>query len=294
MKQYFLILFLVVALAACDNGNGDADAYGNFEAIETFVSAEVNGKALELNAEEGQELKEGSRIGLIDTVPVVIKRDQLLATRSSAVTKLEQVNASLEVLKAQKLILKKDFERIKKMKNDGAATQKQFDDVEGQLNVMEQQEKSFRAQMNTIHAEVKVIDAQLDGVLDQLNRCHVLMPITGTVLQKFSEKGEMIVAGKPILKVADLSTVYLRAYVTGKQLPHIRLGQKVEVLFDKDESSNQSVDGTISWISSAAEFTPKIIQTKEERVDQVYAIKVLVKNDGRLKIGMPGEVKFVQ
>ena len=292
MIRYYFILLIIPVLTACQSGDGESDAYGNFEAIETFVSSEVSGKALQLNVEEGQYLKTGTLICLVDTVPVVIRRDQLLASRIAAISQLDQVNASLNVLKAQKAVLQKDYERISKMLNDGAATQKQFDDVEGQLNVLDRQADSHQAQMNSIRAEVKVVDAQLAAVLDQLKRCRVQMPVDGTILQKYSEVGEMIIAGKPILKVANLETIYLRAYITGKQLPAIQLGQTVQVIFDKDETTDQSIEGSISWISASAEFTPKIIQTKEERVDQVYAIKVLVKNDGRLKIGMPGEVKF--
>lgn len=292
MIRYYFILLILSVLTACQSGDGESDAYGNFEAIETFVSSEVTGKALQLNAKEGQVLKTGTLVCLVDTVPIVIKRDQLEASRLAAISKLDQVNASLEVLMAQKEVLQKDFQRVTKMLKDGAATQKQFDDVEGQLTVLDRQADSHQAQMNSIHAEVKVVEAQLAGVLDQLKRCGVKMPLDGTILQKYSEAGEMIMAGKPILKVANLETIYLRAYVTGKQLPAIQLNQKVQVIFDKDETTDQSMEGTISWISSSAEFTPKIIQTKEERVDQVYAIKVLVKNDGRLKIGMPGEVKF--
>ncbi len=292
MIRYYWMLLMGLAMTACHSGDGESDAYGNFEAIETFVSSEVSGKAMQLSVQEGQQLKSGALVCLVDTVPVVIKRDQLLASRTAAMSQLDQVHASLRVLMAQNAILQKDYERISKMLNDGAATQKQFDEVEGQLNVLDRQADSHQAQMNSIRAEVKVVEAQLEGVLDQLQRCRVQMPLDGTILQKYSEAGEMILAGKPILKVANLETIYLRAYVTGKQLPAIQLGQSVQVIFDKDETTNQSIDGSISWISSAAEFTPKIIQTKEERVDQVYAIKVLVQNDGRLKIGMPGEVKF--
>jgi len=290
--RYYFILLISSVLTACHSGDGDADAYGNFEAVETFVSSEVSGKALQLMVEEGQNLKIGELVCLVDTVPIVIKRDQMEASRLAAISQLDQVSASLEVLKAQKEVLQKDYQRITKMLNDGAATQKQFDDVEGQLTILDRQADSRQAQMNSIRAEVKVVEAQLAGVWDQLKRCRVQMPVDGTVLQKYSEAGELIMAGKPILKVANLETLYLRAYVTGKQLPGIQLNQKVQVIFDKDETTNQSMEGTIAWISSSAEFTPKIIQTKEERVDQVYAIKVLVKNDGRLKIGMPGEIKL--
>ncbi len=193
---------------------------------------------------------------------------------------------------AQKEILEKDFQRLSNMLKDGAATQKQYDDVEGQMVVIDRQVKSHQAQLNSIVAEVAVVDTQIAALEDQLSRCRVRMPVRGTILQKFNQTGELAVAGKPLAKVADLERLYLRAYVSGNQLPNIKIGQKVTVLIDRDKKTNQSLEGTITWIASSAEFTPKIIQTKEERVDQVYAIKVLVLNDGRVKIGMPGEVKF--
>lgn len=291
IKNIFWVALLAIAVS-CNNGEEDSDAYGNFEATDIQISAEVNGRILQLEAEEGQRLKKSELIALIDTVPLLLKRNQLMASRKAAQSKIDQVQASVEVLKAQKGVLMKDVTRVYNMFRDKAATSKQVDDLQGQLQVMDKQLAGLQTQISSVYAELNVIDAQLTEVADQLARCWLTMPLEGTVLQRYAEKGEMAVVGRPVIKVADLDNMYLRAFVSGSQLPGIKIGQKVEVRFDQTEDSNQSLEGTISWISSSAEFTPKIVQTKEERVDLVYAIKVAIRNDGRVKIGMPGEVKF--
>ncbi|MCU4166504.1 HlyD family secretion protein [Carboxylicivirga caseinilyticus] len=287
-----LILAVTLIVAACNNGEDGSDAYGNFEATDKLISSEVSGRVIQLAVEEGQELKEGDLIALIDTTQLVIKRNQLIASRKASQSKTDQVKASIEVLKAQKGVLMKDVTRVYNMYREKAATSKQVDDLQGQVHVMEKQLEGYYTQIESIKAELGVIDAQLAEIEDQLHRCNLMMPSEGTVLQKFVEQGEMAVMGKPVVKVADLNTMFLRAFVTGSQLPEIQIGQKVEVRFDKTEDTNQTIEGTISWISSSAEFTPKIVQTKEERVDLVYAVKIAIENDGRVKIGMPGEVKF--
>ena len=195
------------------------------------------------------------------------------------------------MLQAQKAIVQKDFSRISQMKTEGAATQKQFDDVQGQLEVMTQQLKSHQTTINSINQEVNVVCSQMDEVADKLNRCRIVLPSNGTVLQKLAEAGELVATGKPLLKLANLNQVYLRAYVSGSQLSSIHLGQEVTLRIDKNEKELTVLKGKISWISASAEFTPKIIQTKEERIDLVYAIKVAVVNDGSIKIGMPGEIR---
>ena len=167
-----------------------------------------------------------------------------------------------------------------------------MDDIEGKLDVVNNQIKSTRVQKNSVYAELSALDAQLDMLRDQLKKCHVVNPIDGSVLEQFVEQYELVATGKSIYKIADLSTMDLRVYVSGAQLPHIKIGQKVTVFMDQSKRTNRELEGEVSWISSKAEFTPKIIQTKEERVDLVYAVKVKVKNDGSIKIGMPGEIKF--
>nr|WP_319399090.1 HlyD family efflux transporter periplasmic adaptor subunit [uncultured Carboxylicivirga sp.] len=290
--KYALIMVVVLLASACSNGDDASDAYGNFEATDKLISSEVSGRVLRLKVDEGQQLKQGDLIALIDTVQLTIKRNQLFASRKAALSKIDQVKASMGVLNAQKEVVKKDLQRVSNMYKENAATIKQLDDLQGQEQVMDKQLIGYRAQIESINAEVAVTDAQLTEIEDQLRRCSLIMPSDGTVLQKFVEQGEIAVMGKPVIKVADLNQMYLRAFVSGSQLPNIKIGQKVVVRFDKSEDSNQTMNGTISWISSLAEFTPKIVQTKEERVDLVYAIKVAIENDGRVKIGMPGEVKF--
>lgn len=287
-----LLLTITTIMVACHNGEDGADAYGNFEATDKLISAEVNGRILQLDVEEGQKLKMGQMIASIDTTQLVLKMKQLEASHLASKSKIEQVNANIQVLKTQKSVVEKDLKRVQQMYADKAATSKQLDDLQGQVQVMDKQLMGMQTQIASVNAELEVIDAQLNEVLDQLDRCQLKMPSDGTVLQKFLEQGEMAVLGRPIIKVADLDNMYLRAFVSGSQLPNVKIGQKVTVSFDKTEDTNQSISGTITWISSEAEFTPKIVQTKEERIDLVYAIKVGIENDGRVKIGMPGEVTW--
>lgn len=280
------------ALLGCQNSDDASDAYGNFEATDAIVSSEVSGRVLQVNVDEGELVSKGELISLIDTTMLSIKRQQLLASKRAALSKIAQINASKGVLKAQRAVLAKDVERIYNMYKDNAATSKQLDDAQGQLHVMEKQMLGFDSQIVSVYAEVDVIDTQITELNDQLERCEVRMPMEATILQKFVENGEMSMVGKPVVKVADLSQMYLRAFVSGSQLSQVEIGQVVEVRFDKNKKENHTLSGKVSWISSSAEFTPKIIQTKEERVDLVYAIKVEVENNGQIKIGMPGEIKF--
>jgi HlyD family secretion protein len=291
-KKLILPLIISSILLSCKDGTSGSDAYGNFEATEIYIGSEVNGRAVELTAEEGDLFSTGDVLCRIDTTTYSLQRGQLTARRMSAVTGINQALLSVDVLKTQLQVLQKEYKRISRMLKEQSATQKQFDDVDGQVRILESRILSARAQVQSARSELAVLDAQIAIVNDQLAKCIIKAPVAGTVLEKYREAGELIFPGKPVYKVADLTNVYLRAYVSGGQLSQIKIGQEVEVLFDKDKKSNQSVTGVITWISSSAEFTPKIIQTKDERVDLVYAIKVRVKNDGRIKIGMPGEIKW--
>jgi HlyD family secretion protein len=217
---------------------------------------------------------------------------QLQAQQQAVATKRVNVQAQADVLKEQIDNLKITQGRIHRMFADRAATQQQADDVDGQMRVLEKQMKSTNTQFVSIDSELEVIHAQLNIAKDQLGKCFVRALTPGTVLEKYTEPGELVSPAKAVVKLGDLSQLDLRVYVSGAQLPGIKLGQEVEVLIDQDQDNNQSLKGEVSWISSEAEFTPKIIQTREERVKLVYAVKVTVKNDGRLKIGMPGEVRF--
>ena len=191
-----------------------------------------------------------------------------------------------------RIVMIDEFERVKKMMADNAATQKQYDDMEGQIQILERQINNSRAQYANIEADKTNLDSKVKELDDQLKRSILTSPISGVVLEKYVEQGELTNAGKAVIKVANLKEMILRAYISGNQLPHVKIGQKVKVIIDNDSKTNSELEGTISWISSTSEFTPKIIQTKEERVNLVYAIKVMVPNSGEIKIGMPGEVKF--
>jgi HlyD family secretion protein len=287
-----LIALAFLALSACKSGNNQSDAFGNFEVTETIVSSEATGKVLEINVKEGDKLMAGQLIAQIDTTELYLKKLQTEAQITSTETKRQNVSTQIAVLKEQKKNVQINFDRITKMYAEKAATKQQFDDVNGQANVIDRQITNTNSQFQLINSESDVIKRQLDLLREQLSKCRVKSPVTGTVLEKYLETGELATQGKAILKMADLSNLELKVYVSGAQLPNVKIGNEVKVLVDAGAKEMQGRSGKITWISSESEFTPKIIQTKEERVKLMYAVKVLVPNDGTLKIGMPGEVKF--
>uniref|UniRef100_UPI003217EB98 HlyD family secretion protein n=1 Tax=uncultured Draconibacterium sp. TaxID=1573823 RepID=UPI003217EB98 len=292
MKYYLFIPILGFLLFGCKTTTEQSDAYGNFEAETVIVSAESTGKILQLNVEKGQQIKSGMVAAVIDTVQIQLKMLQIDAQKAAVTSRRQSISSQIEVLKEQRKNLGINETRIQSMLKDGASTQKQLDDIQGQISVINKQIESTKTQYISVSKELEVLDAQKVLLIDQLNRCNVISPIEGTVLETYAEQGELTATGKSLFKVADLSKLDLKVYVSGAQLPEIKLGRQVEVLIDKSEKENQSLTGTITWISSEAEFTPKIIQTKEERVKLVYAVKVAVTNNGTLKIGMPGEIKW--
>ena len=292
MKNNYLLIPLTIFAISCSNGNDKSDAYGNFEAVEIIVSAEAQGKILQFNLEEGNKLNKKQSVGYIDTIPLYLKKQQLIAQLESAAAKLIQVGSQIKVQEEQKITLMRDQDRFSKLVNANAAPSKQLDDINGQLNILNSQVLSTRTQNQSIAGEIKAIKYQVAQVEDQIIKSIISNPVNGTVLEKYIEPGEIAIPGKSLYKIADLSILKLRVYISGVQLPNIKIGQKVKVFIDKNESNNRQLEGSVSWISQQAEFTPKIIQTKDERVNLVYAIKVNVPNDGSLKIGMPGEVKF--
>lgn len=294
MKASSLFLLLpLLTLAACQNNNHLADAYGNFEAQEVIVSSESNGKLVYFAVEEGQQLESGQLIGIIDTVPLILRRKQLQAGIRAITGKTQESQPQVDVLLEQKRNLQREEKRLEALVADNAATPKQLDDIKGQVDVVDKQIAATRSQTSTLNrgilAEIAPLEAQIEQVDDQIQRCYIYNPIKGTVLLKLAEPSEMTAAGKPLYTVANLDELELRAYISGAQLPHLKIGQQLAVFIDETEETNRSLPGTVSWISNKAEFTPKTVQTKEERVNQVYAFKVRVKNDGSLKIGMPGE-----
>ena len=292
MKSYLILLGAVLLLASCNRNTNTSDAYGNFEATETTVSSEEPGKLLFLSVEEGNAYGVDSLVGLIDTSNQHLTLLQLKAARKTAATKTGNISAQIDVLEEQKKNAVRELERFKKMAKEGAATSKQVDDIQGNVDVVNSQINSIRTQNAPVLGELNTHDAQIAIVEEHIRKCHIRTPVKGTVLVKSAEAGEVVSAGKPLFRIADLQDIYLRVYVSGDQLPNIKLGQDVKVLVDKDAKQNRELKGSVTWVSAKAEFTPKIVQTKEERTNLVYAVKVKVANDGSLKIGMPGEVNF--
>tara|TARA_R100001369_G_scaffold92747_1_gene139566 strand:+ start:272 stop:1174 length:903 start_codon:yes stop_codon:yes gene_type:complete len=291
MKYPYLILTsLLISLLGSCTGNGDkADGYGNFEATEITISAEANGKILFLDAEEGSVLGQNKVVGVIDTVQLSLKRDQLLASKNTIFSKSRNVLSQREVLKEQLKVAQNDRTRIENLLKAKAATTKQLDDINGQINIIKEQIKSVETQNSPIINEVKSIEIQVRQIEDQIHKSIIQNPVKGTVLVKYAEPNEITAFGKPLYKIANLEDMILRVYISENQMADLHIGQEVSVKIDSGDDM-KSYPGEISWISESAEFTPKIIQTKEERVNLVYAVKVKVKNDGSLKIGMPAEM----
>jgi HlyD family secretion protein len=287
-KIVALIIFTTV-LASCNSGDDKADGYGNFEATETVISAEGNGKLLEFNIEEGITLKKGNAVGYIDTIQLNLKKEQLLATKNVINAKSAGVLSQISVLKAQLKTATISKNRIENLMKENAGTQQQLDEVNGKVDVINQQIRSVEVQNSSVINELKSLDAQLTQIEDQVTKSKIVNPVQGTVLVKYAEPFEIVGFGKPLYKIANLNSLQLRVYVSETQLTSIKIGQKVMVKVDVAEGM-KSYSGTITWVASEAEFTPKIIQTKEERVNLVYAVKIEVKNDGILKIGMPAEM----
>ncbi len=283
------IIALLLGITSC-HFNGDlADGYGNFEATEVTISAENNGKLVRFDIREGDLIDAGTPVGVIDTIPLSLKKQQLEIQQQLVQSKSKAVLSQIDVLEVKRKLAMKNWERIEKLYSDGAATQKQLDDIHGELEVVEQSIASIVAQNLPVMNELKSIGVQMEQIEDQLQKSRVINPFTGTVLSKYAEAFEVVSYGKPLYKIADLSTLELKVYISESQLSNIKLGQEVSVRVDRDDQMI-SFPGTISWIASESEFTPKIIQTKQERVALVYGVKVQVKNNGALKIGMPAEL----
>jgi HlyD family secretion protein len=292
MRLYKSILIAVITLTACSGNHKKADAYGNFETTEILVSSEIQGKLIKFSVEEGDSLQKGEQVGAIDTVQLSLKRDQLVAQRKASAAKIENILSQIQVQEEQKKTYLVDKDRIEKLLKDKAVPEKQLDDINGHISVTESQINSIRTQNASVLSELTSFDKQIEQLNDQILRCKIVNPINGVVLDKYIEPSEIAVAGKALYKIADVNRMILKVYISGAQLPAVKIRQKVSVFIDQDKKDDQELEGEITWVSSQAEFTPKIIQTKEERVNLVYAVKVAVKNDGRIKIGMPGEVRF--
>ena len=293
MRQapFFLTLNVMLSLlvfAGCQKSDR-SDGYGNFEATEIIVSSEANGKLELLNAEEGSRMAAGSVAAVVDTTQLHFSRTQLQAERRSLAAKRPGLGARIGVLLEERKNLKRDDERYRRLVDEGAVPLKQLEIIQNGIAVIDRQISSLETENPGIAGEISAKEARIAQLDDQIRKSVVRNPVEGVVLTRYAERGELTSYGKPLYRIADLQTMFLRVYLSGAQVPQVRIGEEVEVLID----GSRSLKGRITWISAKAEFTPKIIQTREDRVSMVYAVKVQVNNkDGRLKIGMPGEMRL--
>ena len=286
----------LAVMVACGGEKSRYDATGTFEATEVIVSAEGNGRLIMLNVTEGEVLQAGNVIGRVDTVPLYLQKRQSEATLKAVASRYADVSTEVAALRQQIATATTERQRFENLVKAGAAHQKQVDDIAAQIAVAERQ---LEARMTTlgnmnrgVREEGAALEAQIARLDDQLLKCRIASPITGTVLAKYAEPGEVTSVGKPLFKVADMERMFLRGYVTSDQLSRVKRGDEVTVYIDFDKDDRREYNGRITWISDRAEFTPKNIQTRDERANQVYAVKIAVNNDGWLRIGMYGEVKF--
>lgn len=296
LNSYTLIATALLSLAACNRGDGDFDATGTFEATEILVSSEANGKIMELNIEEGDRLDAGALVGYVDSTQLYLKKMQLLAGLRSVDIRKPDIRKQIAALEQQIATARTEQQRMENLVKAKAGNQKQVDDI---VNNIKYLQKQLDAQYSTLNKTTGGADAEAEGILyqimqldDQLQKSRIVNPQAGTVLVKYAEPGEVTAAGKPLYKIADTDLLYLRAYITSDQLSTLKQGQTVRVFADYGENDRREYPGTITWISDKSEFTPKGIQTRDERANLVYAIKIAVKNDGYLKIGQYGETVF--
>lgn len=282
---------IILLTVSCKNDSQEAFAYGNFESEDLMLSSQSNGILLSLKTEEGDRVEKGDLIAIIDSTQLDLKRLQLVSGKKTLSAKISQINSQEEVYRRNLENLERELKRFGNLFLEKAATKKQVDDLEGQITVIQAQLNTLEVQKQAVYTELETLNVQIKQMDDQIDKCRVKAPISGTVLEKYSREGELTMQGKRIVKIADLSNLYLRAFIDGNQLSLVSLGDKVNVVYDGAEDL-ESIEGTVTWISSEAEFTPKIIQTRDDRVSLVYAMKVIVPNNGSLKIGMPGEINL--
>ncbi len=287
-----IVLPSLLMIAGCSDKDVKWDVQGQFEATEVMVASEVGGKIIEFTAEEGQTLTQNQVCGYIDTMQLYLKKQQLQASIVSILTRNSGIKAQVTVIDEQITNLKREQLRMARLIKENAGTQKQLDDITGQIEVLVKQKEATMTNFAQFNAETAPLQSQIDQLNDQIQKCIIKNPISGTVISKYAEQGELSAFNKALFKVADLSVMTLKAYATAAQLNSIKLGQKVTVYIDTDGKNYKKLEGTITWISDKSEFTPKSIQTRDERANLVYALKIKVKNDGTIRIGMPGEVKF--
>lgn len=296
MKKITILASVALMLAACGGNEKEYDATGTFEATETTVFAEQSGALLTFSINEGDNIEANKEVGLIDTTQVWLKIQQLGATKEVYQSQKPDMEAQIAATRQQLAKAQQEEQRFHELVADGAAPSKMLDDASSQVKVLQKQLAAQQSALSTstrsLDKQMAATDVQVSQLRDQLRKCHIVTPTKGTVLEKYVERGEFVAVGKPLFKMADTEAMYLRAYVTSAQLQNIKIGQQVKVFADYGDGQRKEYDGTISWISSRSEFTPKTILTDDERADLVYAVKVAIKSDGFVKIGMYGEVKL--
>lgn len=290
ITQVLIVTLLVGSLSSCNQNDELANGYGNFEADEIVISSKVPGELMAFTIKEGVNYKKGTVVGYVDTIPLHLQRAELVANKRAMSSKISSVMAQLNVLKEEKANIEREQRRLVKLVEAGAATTQQLDDVEGKILVVDSKIKSTRSQNPSIIGQVEAIDAKMKQLENKISNSEIVFPADGIVLHKIAEAYEFTAPGKPLFKMADISELNVRVYLTQEMMSQIELGQNVTIKVDGLDGEMLDYEGVISWVSAEAEFTPKTIQTKETRVDLVYAIKVRVKNDGKLKIGMPAEL----
>jgi len=295
-KLFIVIVIIIVLICSCKSNKREPDAFGVFEATEITVSSESNGRILWFNVEEGKEYQAGEEMGCIDTVQIYLQIKQLESSIGAAMAKRPDLPSQVRTLYNKLETLNKEKSRIATLVAANAASSKQLDDINAEIDITNSQiaamESNLTITNKSIMEEVEAMRFQKMQLQDALTKCHIKSPITGTVLKKYIEPNELAYQGKPLFKMADLTNMFIRVYITEDMLSTLHLGQQVDIHIDMPNSEEKIMEGTITWISSKAEFTPKMIQTKNERVNLVYAAKVSFKNDGSAKIGMPGDIKF--
>jgi HlyD family secretion protein len=287
-----IISGILLVATSCGNNNEKADAYGNFESEEIIISAQNTGDLIMFNIEEGKLLKKDELVGIIDTTSLVLQKEQLLAQKKVSDAQYLIIKSQLDVQSEQLKNLEREKTRLEKLFQQGAATEQQYEDMKGKTDVAISQLQSIKTQFKSVDAEKEVLETQLKLIENQLSKCRIINPVEGTVLEKYINNHELVNVGKSLYKIANLEKMELLVYVSGIQLSGLKIGDSVRVFTDKGKNELMEFPAVISWISSEVEFTPKIIQTREERVNMVYGVKLMVKNDGTIKIGMPGEVRF--
>ena len=296
MKSAVYLLGLAVLFFSCHNEDGEYDATGVFETTEVIVSAQGTGEIMRFDIDEGKTVDAEVELGYIDTVQLSLKKQELLANLEATDSRRYNVGRQIASLREEIATQKREQQRYQNLVQAKAANQKQLDDINARLATLEKQlaaqTETLENGNRTVSGQVRMLEAQLAQVEDQIGKCRISSPINGTILSKYAEAGELASQGRALFKVGDIVNMYLRAYITADQLTELKIGQSVRVFADEGESGHREYAGTVSWISDKAEFTPKTIQTRDERANLVYAVKIQIQNDGFVKRGMYGEIKI--